>query len=162
MHKRGRSPKPLPPPSPPTEIMPFSEPPEEDHVIGHWLPVKERRQQQQQQQLQNTTADTCPASFEISTWGDEWTAPNSNNHRLDTDRPCSNEWADDHNKSPEIGVWNGNALDLSHLKEMPVFTINIDASISEKSTDILTWIQHRYGEPEKFFFKFHVRIFLYF
>lgn len=46
----------------------------------------------------------------------------------------------------EIGVWNGNALDLSHLTEMPLFTVKIDASISEKSWDILMWIRQRYDD----------------
>jgi hypothetical protein len=45
---------------------------------------------------------------------------------------------------PEIGVWNGNALDFSHLTDMPFFNITIDASISEKSSDILSWIHQRY------------------
>ena len=46
----------------------------------------------------------------------------------------------------EIGVWNGNALDLSHLTEMPLFTVIVDASISEKSSDILMWIRQRYDD----------------
>jgi len=46
----------------------------------------------------------------------------------------------------EIGVWNGNALDLSHLTEMPLFSVMIDASISEKSWDILMWIRQRYDD----------------
>ena len=48
--------------------------------------------------------------------------------------------------SPEIGVWNGNAIDLSHLTEIPVFSVIVDASISEKSADILSWMQQRYDE----------------
>lgn len=137
MHKRGRSPKPPLPPPPPAVPLPLPDP-AEDYVIGHWLPVKDR--QQLQQGVAHQAPPTCsyPGSFEISTWGEE-------ESNQDTDR-SSNGWSDQRSKSPEIGVWNGNALDLSHLKEIPIFIVKVDASISEKSTDILTWIQHRYGK----------------
>lgn len=55
-------------------------------------------------------------------------------------------------KSPDIGVWNGNALDFSHLTDIPFFNIIIDASISEKSSDILSWIHQRYVMLSFFFF----------
>jgi len=94
-----------------------------------------------------------------STWE---SSPNPNSHlifdeksdfEISTFDPNQlNSWPQKSNKEvvasseAEIGVWNGNALDLSHLTEMPLFTVIIDASISEKSWDILVWIRQRYDD----------------
>ena len=91
-------------------------------------------------------AGNYESTFEISTWGEEEmnTKPISD---FQTSASVTNGKSDDTwqcEKSPEIGVWNGNALNFSHLKEMPLFKVTIDASISEKSNDILSWIQQRY------------------
>ena len=85
-------------------------------------------------------------TFEISTWEGE--------ELMKLKPQAPNYSAEELSKSPEIGVWNGNAMDLSHLTEMPIFTIIIDTCISEKSTDILTWIQQRYGLIFKTIVKF--------
>jgi hypothetical protein len=57
---------------------------------------------------------------------------------------CDDVYCQGEKNPPEIGVWNGNELDFSHLIDMPFFNITIDASISEKSNDILSWIHQRY------------------
>jgi hypothetical protein len=93
-------------------------------TIGYWSP-----EQFQHPEVAAEIREVEP-TFEISTWGKE-------ELKITPTEALS--------KSPEIGVWNGNAIDLSHLTEMPIFTIIIDTCISEKSTDILTWIQQRYG-----------------
>lgn len=69
------------------------------------------------------------ADFEISTWDANCYMPTHTNGVQ---------------QEPDIGIWDGNALDLSHLTEIPAFTVNIDASFTERSCDILTWIQQRY------------------
>lgn len=91
-----------------------------------------------------TSVTSESSTFEISTWGDEIssTLPDAEPERLVDISQCNDVWQGE--KNPEIGVWNGNALDFSHLTEMPLFNITIDASISEKSNDILSWIQQRY------------------
>ena len=134
-----------------------------ERVVSHWLPVKEAQQTVMEQQKEEVTT-TDETKFEISTWGDE--LANSSTWGGEFVCPCTANESDqpsetistfqDGNHSPEIGVWNGNALDLSHLNEMPIFRINIDAAISEKSVDILTWIQHRYGDnsQNKIFYLF--------
>ncbi|XP_057371800.1 uncharacterized protein LOC130692732 [Daphnia carinata] len=88
------------------------------------------------------------SNFEISTWDmkAEASAVSAARSPLGSVRKICDEAYYQQQKSPEIGVWNGNALDFSHLTEMPLFNVTIDASISEKSNDILSWIQQRYDE----------------
>uniref|UniRef100_A0A0P6EMT9 Leucine-rich repeat-containing protein 14 n=1 Tax=Daphnia magna TaxID=35525 RepID=A0A0P6EMT9_9CRUS len=88
------------------------------------------------------------SNFDISTWDmnaevSAWSAAQSS--LASVDKNCDEAYCQQ-GKSPEIGVWNGNALDFNHLTDMPFFNITIDASISEKSNDILSWIQQRYDE----------------
>lgn len=132
--------------------IPDPSPTDYERVVSHWLPVKEPQQTiMEQKKEEKVTADET--KFEISTWGDElansstWGGEfvcTSTTNGCDQPSETVSSFQNGNN-SPEIGVWNGNALDLSHLDEMPIFRINIDAAISEKSADILTWIQHRYG-----------------
>jgi hypothetical protein len=100
-------------------------------AIGYWSP------EQVQHSAVTAEMKEVEPTFEISTWGGE--------ELMKLKPQAPNYSAEELSKSPEIGVWNGNAMDLSHLTEMPIFTIIIDTCISEKSTDILTWIQQRYG-----------------
>lgn len=130
---------------------------EERQVTSHWLPVK-HRQFDQQERLSHTS--NAGVDFPISTWGEEL-APPVLSKSSDSVAVIDQWTAEVHGSSPEIGVWNGNALDLSHLKEMPIFSIVVDVSLSEKSTDILTWIQHRYGKLRKGLLKMNVRLWLF-
>ncbi|KAI9557150.1 hypothetical protein GHT06_016957 [Daphnia sinensis] len=82
------------------------------------------------------------SNFDISTWDMQAEAPAGS---ASVGKNCDEAHCQQA-KSPEIGVWNGNALDFNHLTDMPFFNITIDASISEKSNDILSWIQQRYDE----------------
>lgn len=108
-----------------------------DHqAIDYWLP-------------EPSNANSHPvelkeeATFEISTWGgEEIQQASSSSATWNLEPPLATSSV---SEASEIGVWNGNAIDLSHLTEMPIFAIIIDTSISEKSSDILTWIQQRYG-----------------
>lgn len=105
-----------------------------DVVIDEWQPVEHVTS------ISSVTT-TNESTFEISTWREE----EISGTKASLDRTLSNSCrSDEERKSPEIGVWNGNVLDFSHLTEMPSFNITIDASVSEKSNDILTWIQQRY------------------
>lgn len=90
--------------------------------------------QQHQSSTQTSSAAENTVDFEISTWDANCYKP------VNTLSNGSTQQA----TSPDISIWDGNALDLSHLTEIPMFIINIDASLSEKSCDILTWIQQRY------------------
>ena len=89
-------------------------------------------------------------AFEISTWSDHRSSENQMSDSLNWSSVTQNtgEPARRVQKTavPEIGVWNGNSIDLSHLTEIPSFNIIIDASISEKSVDILSWIRQRYDD----------------
>lgn len=110
----------------------------DDDIIDYWEPPAIT--------ADDVIANTSESStFEISTWGEEIsslpTLPDAESGLVDISQ-CNDVWRGE--KNPEIGVWNGNALDFSHLNEMPLFNITIDASISEKSNDILSWIQQRY------------------
>ena len=95
---------------------------------------------------ESTNPSSHETLFEISTWNDEFTVSNSSSiqNPINTDNQNDGEPNQQSGGIADIGVWNGNALDLSHLTHIPLFSIIIDASVSEKSNDILTWIQQRY------------------
>lgn len=95
--------------------------------------------------VDHSVKDSIEPTFEISTWGEgvSYSSTISDSDQLLEINQTNDDFSKGR-KSPEIGVWNGNALDLSHLAEMPLFKITVDASISEKSNDILSWIEQRY------------------
>ncbi len=113
-------------------------------VIDQWQPVENDA-------VADVATGNYESTFEISTWGEEMNPTPISDFQASslsvTADKSDDAWQIE--KSPEIGVWNGNALDFSHLTEMPLFNVTIDASISEKSNDILSWIQQRYV---KFYF----------
>jgi hypothetical protein len=88
---------------------------------------------------------TFESTFEISTWSEETPVVSATQPSVNSgSNKCDDAYWQGEKSTPEIGVWNGNALDFSHLINMPFFNITIDASISEKSNDILSWIHQRY------------------
>ena len=116
---------------------------ETNDVIDYWQP--ETANNSGAAAAVDGATGTCESMFEISTWSEESPVMSATQPPVSSvSNKCDDVYCQGEKNPPEIGVWNGNELDFSHLIDMPFFNITIDASISEKSNDILSWIHQRY------------------